>query len=101
MLGAANVTEGETTIGDAGPMPCTKVFAKKPDSSLTIVWEESKRNRQIGVIEFCRVRSRPTTSATGASPTESRLAPLLKTLEKMNGRPFKIFDLRIYFGKPV
>jgi hypothetical protein len=88
LFGAANVTEGETTIGDAGPMPCTKVFAKKPDSSLTIVWEENKRNKQIAAIEFCQDST--DSNCRWRIADGVGFGTTLKTLEKMNGRPFKI-----------
>lgn len=99
LFGAANVTEGETNIGDSGPLPCTRVFAKRPDSSLTIIWGENQRNKKIGAIEFCWETTNSTCRwhiADGVG-----FGTTLKTLEKMNGRPFKIRGFGWDFGGQI
>src|SRR5690348_15388572 len=88
LFGAANVTEGQTSIGDATALPCTFVFKKQKDSTLAILWAEKKRHKQIEALLVCE-------EATGSScrwrmADGTGFGTTLKVLEKMNGRPFKL-----------
>jgi hypothetical protein len=88
IFAAANITEGETTIADNGPLKCTRVFEKHPETSLAILWGENKRFKQLETIILCEQATDNVCRWKMADGTG--FGTTLKTLEKMNGRPFKL-----------
>jgi hypothetical protein len=99
LFGAANVTEGETSIADTGPLKCTRVFEKHADTTLTILWAENKRFKQLEAIILCEQAADNACRWRMADGTG--FGTTLKTLEKMNGRPFKINGFGWDYGGAV
>jgi hypothetical protein len=99
IFGAANITEAETTIADAGPLKCTRVFEKQANTTLTILWAENKRFKQLEAIIPCEQATDNVCRWKMADGTG--LGTTLKTLEKMNGRPFKLNGFGWDFGGNV
>ncbi len=89
MFGAKNVQDDEIAITDGDRELGTKVFADQPTSYLAILWKDDTPDSSIRRIIFCDA-SEPLSSCKWHTADGITLGTPLKTIEKANGRKFKL-----------
>ena len=83
--GAANVRAGEVYVGEGFSEPGATVFPDSPLDRIEIVWSDGEKRAKP---RFVRVRSTSTRWKTADLIT---IGSDLKSIERINGRPFRLF----------
>ena len=99
MFGASNVTDGNVTVTDAGPEPGSIVFQRDPTKSLTILWNKDKPQPHISYVIVCQSPlPKSCRWHTPMGPYEIAFGTTLKILERINGRPFRLYGFGWDYG---
>jgi hypothetical protein len=88
-FGAKNVEDGEIITSDGGREAGTLVFGDQPDASLGILWVDDTPDAGIRSIVFCNGSERAEKCRWHTEDGIS-FGTDLKTLERRNGRKFKL-----------
>jgi hypothetical protein len=83
-FGAANVTNGEISIGEGETAPGTILFAKSPEDRVEILWRDRGGLRLPQSVSIHGEKSRWTT------PGGLTLGQDLRTVQRLNGRTFRL-----------
>jgi hypothetical protein len=83
-FGAANVTDGEISIGEGDTAPGTILFAKSPEERVEILWRDRRGRRLPQSVWIRGQKSRWTT------PGGLTLGQDLRTVSRLNGRTFRL-----------
>jgi hypothetical protein len=90
LFGAANVKDAPVYVGEGFEEPGTIVLSSDPTRSLAVLWSAGGTSRVVESVYICRMvrkRCRWHTSEGISMGTD------LKTLEKQNGRPFRMVGI--------
>ena len=88
IFGTDNVTdEGPEDVGEGDFERVTIVNKSRPETSALILWTDGDASKSIAAIRFCYLATAPCLWHTAEGIT---LGMPLKTLEKLNGRPFTL-----------
>lgn len=88
-FGAKSVEDGEIITSDGGREPGTIVFGDQPEASLGILWVDDAPDAGIRSIVFCNGSERAEKCRWHTDEAIS-FGTDLKTLERLNGRKFKL-----------
>jgi hypothetical protein len=92
MIGTENVLDGDVTVTDGGPEPGTTVFGRDPAMSLIILRGKEEAQPYVAHITFCQSPlPRSCRWHTSSGPNEIGFGTSLKTLERINGGPFRLY----------
>ena len=95
LFGRNDVEDGDVTVSDGGPEPGTIIYKNTPADTLSIIWDDGRAGKLIGAI-FIGISqlSDPVRSSSAVSRWHTsdgiRFGTTLKTIEKLNGRPFTL-----------
>lgn len=89
LFGARNVQEGEIVISDGGREPGSIVFGDQPDASLGVLWFDDTPESRVRSLVFCQ-GSEPAEKCRWHTEDPISFGTGLKTLERLNGRKFKL-----------
>lgn len=85
IYGAANVRAGEVYVGEGFSEPGATVFPDSPRDRIEIVWSDGEKRARP---RFVRVKSNDSRWRTADLIT---IGSDLKSIERVNGRPFRLF----------
>lgn len=89
LFGAGNVEDGEIISSDGGREAGTVVFRNQPEAALGILWLDDEADSRIRTIIFCN-GSDGTEKCRWHTEDAISFGTDLKTLERLNGRKFKL-----------
>jgi len=92
LYGAKNISHQEIDLGEGVTASGTVLFAKNPEKRIKIVWRDQNSRSQTKSVFLSGAKSKWKTD-DGVS-----LGMSLKTLEKMNGRPFVLAGFGWNYG---
>ena len=88
-FGAKNVEDTDIVVSDGGREPGTVVFGDQPGASLSILWLDDTADTRVRSIIFCQGLERAEKCRWHTDDPVS-FGTDLKTLERINGRKFKL-----------
>lgn len=88
-FGEKNVEDGEIVVSDGGREPGTIVFGGQPDAALGILWTDDNPDAHIRGIIICYGSESPGKCKWHTEDAIS-FGTALKTIERLNGRKFKL-----------
>ena len=88
-FGEKNVEDAEIVVSDGGREPGTLVFGGQPDASLAILWADDSPDARVRSLIVCYGSELPEKCRWHTEDAVS-FGTTLKTLERLNGRKFKL-----------
>lgn len=89
IFGEKNVREEEILTTDGSQEPATRIFGDQPNDTLAILWQDESPGAHIRRILFCHAMD-PLSTCRWHTPEGIAFGTDLKSLEKLNGRKFKL-----------
>jgi len=89
LFGAKNVEDTDILLSDGGHEPGTKIFSDRPEMSLAIIWKGDDADARVRNVIVCH-GIEPATACKWHTAEGITFGTPLKTLERLNGRKFKL-----------